>query len=250
MTNVYLIVMKKSTCLLKFFVPLFLLFISCVEEKPENTNKHEQNEAQIVDGLILPTTPYEFKLYQRQILEIAVANSDPLTIYIGDITQGQTLLNLTQGKQELINQSIVQGEKVTFSISDSSYVIFCKEQVNLLIGEDYAYFVISHSYLDIDADNTGSEISLENIEHLITLVEQSDVIFIRNGNQHTPKEVADHLRTKWENSGNKNMTIEQFIENIASKSSISGNPYQVKLADGSVVTAKEWYSDLINKESL
>ncbi|MCP4442931.1 MAG: DUF5329 domain-containing protein [Aureispira sp.] len=39
-------------------------------------------------------------------------------------------------------------------------------------------------------------------------------------------------------------TLDQFIENIASKSSISGKPYQVKLDDGTIVNTTDWYKTL------
>jgi len=78
------------------------------------------------------------------------------------------------------------------------------------------------------------------IEALLRAVSTADVTFIRNGSPHEPKAAADHLRTKWKRAG-RPLTAEQFIENIASKSSMSGKPYLVRLADGKEIPAGDWF---------
>ncbi len=78
------------------------------------------------------------------------------------------------------------------------------------------------------------------IEALLRAVSTADVTFIRNGSPHEPKEAEDHLRTKWKRAG-RTLTAEQFIENIASKSSMSGKPYLVRLADGKEIPSADWF---------
>jgi len=73
------------------------------------------------------------------------------------------------------------------------------------------------------------------IEALIGEVEKSDgLVFIRNGSQHDPEQAASHLRLKWNNAGKRVRTAEDFIRYCATGSSMSGKPYQIRLADGSV----------------
>jgi hypothetical protein len=78
------------------------------------------------------------------------------------------------------------------------------------------------------------------IEALLEAVEGSDVTFVRNGTPHDAKEAASHLRRKWKYAGDRELTAEQFIENIGSKSSTSGRAYLVRLADGTEVKAGDW----------
>lgn len=78
------------------------------------------------------------------------------------------------------------------------------------------------------------------IEFLLKYVEGANVRFIRNGAEYGPKEAADHLRQKLSSAGERVKTAEDFIEGLASKSSVSGKPYLIKTADGKIVPAAEW----------
>lgn len=88
----------------------------------------------------------------------------------------------------------------------------------------------------------------KKIHFLINSIEKSNAIFIRNNTNHTSKEAAEHLRYKlerakksfWFFSSNVDVTVENFINKIASKSSFSGKDYHMKLKDGSIVTTKSW----------
>ena len=80
------------------------------------------------------------------------------------------------------------------------------------------------------------------IEHLISSVEKLEgAKFIRNGNEYNPKDAGSHLRMKLGKAGDKVKTAEAFIDGIASKSSTSGKPYQIRKADGTVVETKPYF---------
>ncbi len=66
-----------------------------------------------------------------------------------------------------------------------------------------------------------------DIEFLITRIAQSGCQFVRNGNAYPANEAAEHLRRK-RASVRSELTSEQFIEHIASKSSMSGEPYLIR----------------------
>jgi len=51
---------------------------------------------------------------------------------------------------------------------------------------------------------------------------------------------ATLLREKYARSGLKNVSVEEFIEQIATRSSTTGKPYRVKLPGGEVVEAAVW----------
>jgi len=78
------------------------------------------------------------------------------------------------------------------------------------------------------------------IDHLLEFVRTSDVVFIRNGREHTPAEAANHIARKYDHYRKKIETPEDFIRLSATKSMMSGKPYTVRLADGTVMAAKEW----------
>src|SRR5688572_16913794 len=75
----------------------------------------------------------------------------------------------------------------------------------------------------------------QKIEHLIDHVaNMKGAVFVRNGSDHSPAEAAKHLKDKWKRAGSKIKTAEQFIENLASKSSMSGEIYKIRFEDGTV----------------
>lgn len=65
--------------------------------------------------------------------------------------------------------------------------------------------------------------------------------FIRNGSAYDGKAAADHLRTKRNYAGDRIKTAMDFIACCASKSSMSGEPYQIRYADGKTVNAADYF---------
>jgi hypothetical protein len=61
--------------------------------------------------------------------------------------------------------------------------------------------------------------------------------FIRNGTDYDAKAAADHLRLKLGKAGSQVKTAEDFIEGCASRSSVSGEKYRIRYADGREVEA-------------
>ena len=66
------------------------------------------------------------------------------------------------------------------------------------------------------------------IEQLIRMVAESDCTFIRNGKRYAADKAADHLRLKYRRGRKYANTAEQFIERLASKSSMSGKRYYLE----------------------
>ncbi|MGD9993223.1 MAG: DUF5329 family protein [Salinivirgaceae bacterium] len=88
----------------------------------------------------------------------------------------------------------------------------------------------------------------EKITYLIRCVEQlNNATFIRNGVSHDAKAAAAHMRMKHEKAGKRIKTVEQFIDKVASQSSITGEPYQIVYADGKRVVAKTFYQNCLKK---
>ncbi len=82
------------------------------------------------------------------------------------------------------------------------------------------------------------------IQYLIASVEALEgAKFIRNGSEYDARAAGDHLRLKLKVAGKKVKTAEDFIKFCASKSSITGEPYLMRFADGTTVKSEVYFSD-------
>jgi len=85
------------------------------------------------------------------------------------------------------------------------------------------------------ADTTADE----EIRALIQAVAQSGCEFNRNGSLHSAEAAAEHLELKYSRGRRYANSAEAFIDRLASKSSWSGNPYQM-ICDGKAQPAGDW----------
>ena len=79
----------------------------------------------------------------------------------------------------------------------------------------------------------------EEIEYLLSYIAASDCIFIRNGTEHQSKEAREHLEMKYDHVKRRIKTADDFIANIASKSSITRRKYQVR-CKGEKFSTEQW----------
>ena len=80
------------------------------------------------------------------------------------------------------------------------------------------------------------------IQYLLASVEALEgAKFIRNGSEHDARAAADHLRLKLKAAGSKVKTAEDFIKFCASRSSMTGEPYLIRLADGTTVRSEVFF---------
>jgi hypothetical protein len=76
------------------------------------------------------------------------------------------------------------------------------------------------------------------IEYLIAVIGAlPGAQFIRNGKAYDGKAAVDHLRFKLRYAGSSVRTAEDFIRYCATESSLSGEPYQIRFADGRTVAS-------------
>jgi len=80
------------------------------------------------------------------------------------------------------------------------------------------------------------------IQYLLASVEALEgAKFIRNGSEHDARAAADHLRLKLRAAGSKVKTAEDFIRFCASRSSMTGEPYLIRLSDGTTVRSEVFF---------
>lgn len=85
----------------------------------------------------------------------------------------------------------------------------------------------------------------EEIDYLLATVRESDCTFIRNGKRYAAVDAADHLQTKRKRGKRYFESADEFIEKLASKSSMSGKPYMIQCGDADEVPSREWFSKLL-----
>ena len=180
--------------------------------------------------------PVEITLAQRT--QLAVPGSDgQLFAAIDDVTAGQVVVTLTSEDQTPVfgPLSMKLDDQHDFTFQDYPLRIQLKKLSNALIGEDYATLVILPQPQGLSEQ--------EKIDSLIDAVANlpEGTVFIRNGKEHTLEEAVDHLGLKRKKAGDKIKSSREFIEHLASKSSMSGKPYQIKMPDGQTQEAGSFF---------
>ena len=95
--------------------------------------------------------------------------------------------------------------------------------------------------LSVCADDAAVE-----IEYLLGAIGSSDCTFIRNGKRHSAADAEAHLRMKYRRGKRYATTTKEFIERLASRSSISKKPYNIGCGDEETVPMGEWLSDRLD----
>lgn len=95
-----------------------------------------------------------------------------------------------------------------------------------------AAFILLFAVEQGSAQTTKKLTEPQKIEYLIAFIAKQDGAFIRNGSEYTPAQAAEHLRMKWKKGGSAIKTANDFIEKLATSSSMSGKPYQIKFKNG------------------
>ena len=87
----------------------------------------------------------------------------------------------------------------------------------------------------------------EEIDYLLNTVGASGCTFIRNGKRYAAPDAQEHLQTKRKRGKRYFSSADEFIEKIASKSSMSGKPYLIQCTDGREQPSGEWFAALLAK---
>jgi hypothetical protein len=214
--------------------------------------------------------PVNMTVKQRSTTAVPGSN-ESLRITIDDITAGQVMVSLAsaEGEGVFAATSLKQGDAAEFTFNNEKYQLALSELKNELVGEDFATLVVSSGgspspalpargreseevtediarnspSLTLPPRGRESDVVIERkkIERLLAAIESAEGdVFIRNGAEHSAKDAAGHLRTKWQAAGDQIKTAEEFIDKIATKSSLSGEAYSVRVANGTEVPASEY----------
>jgi hypothetical protein len=83
--------------------------------------------------------------------------------------------------------------------------------------------------------------------YLIAVVEASTCEFYRNGTGYGGARAGSHLRDKYAVvlAGDRELTADAFIDKVASKSALTGRPYQVSCAGQERVSLGPWLREVL-----
>jgi hypothetical protein len=126
--------------------------------------------------------------------------------------------------------------------ASSSKEIIMKRSIQILLIAVIALVLTQSAWAKLEGDELG------RVEALLTLLAtKSDVIFVRNGKEYSVDKGVSHLRTKLNQTKNRLTTCEEFVDNVASSSSISGKPYLVILPGGETLEMKVYLGGLLRE---
>jgi hypothetical protein len=176
-------------------------------------------------------TPTTFRIAQDSSAKVP-GSRRTLRLVIGAIEADRITVSLVRADgQALIDAASMRaGDALTLGLPDEDRIVVLerteREQDRPLV----AVFAIraSHTW------------ERQRIERLLKLVESSNAFFTREGKQYEGADAAAHLRRKLSHAGDRVKTLDEFIEHIASRSSTTGRPYQIKQPDGTIVEAARW----------
>jgi hypothetical protein len=113
----------------------------------------------------------------------------------------------------------------------------------LVIATIFSAFFLSQT---ASANLEGEE--LQRVEAFLDLLStKTDLTFVRNGTNYKVDDAVSHLKSKLGRAKRKVSTAEEFIDKVASSSSISGRPYLIIKPDGETVEAKEYFHELLKE---
>ena len=192
------------------------------------TASHSAGEP-LASGARLPQT---ITAKQRSTTSLASMGL-PLTLTIGDISAGEVLTRIAtkDGANVFGPRAMHAGERVPID-AGRRLSLTLDALDHALVGEDYATFTV----------NAVAALSeTEKIERLLGAIEAlPNARFVRNGKDYAPREAVDHLRRKWKAASGEADDARRFVDELASMSSLSGKPYEIRYADGRTATVREF----------
>ena len=77
------------------------------------------------------------------------------------------------------------------------------------------------------------------IDHLLSFVASSSCKFVRGGSEYDGRKAREHLERKLDYARSKLSTADQFVDNVATGSSLSGEAYKVRCGTREL-TSQAW----------
>lgn len=155
-----------------------------------------------------------------------------LVVHVGDITMGGTLLHVTtaDGQSVVAEQWLHERDFVELPLAGERYVLVVDDLVNLLVGDDRAELHVQ----------PAAGFVPDRIGQLVRAVGKSQDTFLREGKEYTGEMAEQFLVAKLGSHRGPPVTLEEFLGTMASRSSKTGQAYEVRRKDGTTVTMEQW----------
>lgn len=103
--------------------------------------------------------------------------------------------------------------------------------------------------LAIHASAQPTRPAAEEIQTLLAAMEQSGCEFFRNGSWHTAVEARAHLARKLAEVERRHppSSVDEFIDVVATRSSISGEPYRVRCPGVAPIPSAIWFRQTLER---
>ena len=178
----------------------------------------------------IPAEGETFSVMQRKRVFVP-GTREYLYAVVGDVTAGQVMLTVTTNDGTVLvdQKSLHERDRAEFTMAGTRYAIVVEELKNLLIGDDFVELRFSRA----------SAIKRDPIAELLMVVKNAGVKFERDGKTFDGKTAAIHIRKKLDLLA-ADPGVDQFIDEVATKSGMTGQAYLVHLDDGSTKTMREW----------
>jgi hypothetical protein len=110
------------------------------------------------------------------------------------------------------------------------------------------WFGLGPSLLLLSALNAapGADVQAE-VGFLLQYIEESGCEFYRNGTWYDGRQARAHLSAKYQYLAGRDQisTTVEFIERVATRSSLTGIPYQIRCQGSAPMGSNQWLSDAI-----
>lgn len=188
--------------------------------------------------LDLPGEGAELRVQQRTSVDVPGARQW-LQVRIGDVTGGrvETFLESADDRTVVPRRRMFERDSVEFALADGRYVLTLDRLVNQLIGDDHAEFTVRSAEAFVP----------DRIGQLLHAVEASRDTFLRDEEEVDGDTTMQVLLAKVSGQSGRKVTVDRFVDELASKSSKTGEPHRVKRVDGTVVTMQQWLRDELRR---
>lgn len=229
----------------KLFV-LFSLFIFILSACSSDPSEQESQDKLEVETLS------DIRVRQRETILIK-GNSGDVSLYLGDITKGQCLIEITgkqKGKEYLyLNRPLQEHDSASFTYGDSYYRVITNGFELHLVHDDFAFLTVREiSEEQAKNDKKGvtkrrtsaTKINADKVNEYIRQIDQSKCTFIRDGYSKSGHEFAEFLLVKIAANKRDLRTDQDFREIILTRSNETGEPYKVVTEKGDTLQLNEW----------
>lgn len=183
----------------------------------------------------IPGLPLNITVKQRSTMQVPGMDGS-LSITIDDITREQAMVTILglDGTAIAGPTSMKVDDTLSFRYGGVKYAARFQALNNSLLGEDFAEIVVDYFETRVLSE-------AEKIEKLIAAIEAlKGATFVRNGESYSTSEAVSHLRRKLDTAGQQIKTAKDFIEQLASKSSLTGEEYLIWMPDGKTIKSSEF----------